>query len=153
VAQHLVGAKLQLRFPELEVPNFSVFANDVGLRRSADFQIGDEAFHVTVAPKVDELRRRVAENSDRRLQSTILVLTKDADGLRRQFDHARVRGIEEYIGDNITEMGKHQGERVREEFVRMLSVYQTRVRKVERDYSGIEIKCEDSDTAADRRGS
>ena len=50
VAQHLVGAKLQLRFPEITVGNESYSTADDQLGRPGDFYIGDTAFHVTVAP-------------------------------------------------------------------------------------------------------
>jgi hypothetical protein len=50
VAQYLVGAKLQLRFPELAIANAGYSAADVQTGRPGDFQIEDTAFHVTVAP-------------------------------------------------------------------------------------------------------
>src|SRR5208283_3049568 len=50
VAQHLVGAKLQLRFPEITVSNESYSTADEQLGRPGDFYIGDTAFHVTVEP-------------------------------------------------------------------------------------------------------
>ena len=50
VAQHLVGAKLQLRFPELSVGLESVSTADQQLGRAGDFLVGDTAFHVTVVP-------------------------------------------------------------------------------------------------------
>ncbi|HWB20073.1 MAG TPA: DUF4928 family protein, partial [Phycisphaerales bacterium] len=50
VAQHLVGAKLAIRFPEKTIPNFSYSAADDQGGRSGDFQVGGTAFHITVAP-------------------------------------------------------------------------------------------------------
>jgi len=52
VAQHLVGAKLQLRFPDIAVGNESYSTADEQLGRPGDFYIGDTAFHVTVAPMI-----------------------------------------------------------------------------------------------------
>lgn len=50
VAQYLVGAKLQLRFPEMEVRNESYSAADAPSGQPGDFVVGDTTFHVTVAP-------------------------------------------------------------------------------------------------------
>jgi hypothetical protein len=50
VAQHLVGAKLSLRYPELEVENYSYTTADEQLQRPGDFLVGDTSFHVTVSP-------------------------------------------------------------------------------------------------------
>ncbi len=48
VAQHLIGAKLALRFQDLEVENHSYTTADKQLGRKGDFQIQDAIFHVTV---------------------------------------------------------------------------------------------------------
>ena len=50
VAQHLVGAKLAVRYPDLEIENFSYTTADQQLGRPGDFVVGDTVFHVTVAP-------------------------------------------------------------------------------------------------------
>jgi hypothetical protein len=50
VAQHLVGAKLQLRFPDINVSNEGGSTADMQTQRPGDFLIGHTAFHVTVAP-------------------------------------------------------------------------------------------------------
>lgn len=51
VAQYLAGAKPQLRYPRIEVQNFSFSTSDVQQGRARDFLIGNTAFHVTVARK------------------------------------------------------------------------------------------------------
>lgn len=50
VAQHLVGAKLQLRFPNLNISNESYSTADLQTQRSGDFRVGDTVFHVTMSP-------------------------------------------------------------------------------------------------------
>ncbi|BCN83133.1 hypothetical protein RE0356_17740 [Prescottella equi] len=50
VAQHLVGAKLKLRFPEAEISNHSYTTADNQTDRPGDFSVGDTAIHVTMAP-------------------------------------------------------------------------------------------------------
>lgn len=48
-AQHLVGAKLALRFPDMKVSNASYSTADDQSGRLGDFQIGDTSFHVLEA--------------------------------------------------------------------------------------------------------
>lgn len=50
VAQYLVGAKLQLRFPKVDVRNESYSAADDPSGQPGDFVVEDTTFHVTVAP-------------------------------------------------------------------------------------------------------
>jgi hypothetical protein len=50
VAQHLVGAKLAVRYPDSTVENHSYTTADAQLGRSGDFTVGDTIIHVTVAP-------------------------------------------------------------------------------------------------------
>ena len=50
VEQHLVGAKLATRHPEIEVPNHPGHAGDVQTGRSGDFSIGTTCYHVTASP-------------------------------------------------------------------------------------------------------
>ena len=50
VIQHLIGAKLALRFPDLPIENHSYTTADKQLGRRGDFEIQDTIFHVTVAP-------------------------------------------------------------------------------------------------------
>jgi hypothetical protein len=50
VAQHLIGAKLQLRLDGIDIPNHGYSTADVQTGRRGDFQINDSVFHVTVAP-------------------------------------------------------------------------------------------------------
>jgi len=50
VAQHLVGAKLEMRFPDQPIRIEAVSAADDQAGQAGDFQVGDTVFHVTVAP-------------------------------------------------------------------------------------------------------
>ncbi len=51
VAEYLVGAKLQLRFPHIKVRNKSYSTADEQQDAPGDFLINETAFHVTVAPQ------------------------------------------------------------------------------------------------------
>lgn len=50
VGQYLVGAKLQLRFPQETIRNESYSAADRQTGKHGDFSVQDTIFHVTVAP-------------------------------------------------------------------------------------------------------
>ncbi|HTU17907.1 MAG TPA: DUF4928 family protein [Gemmataceae bacterium] len=50
LAQYLVGAKLQLRFPQADVRNESYSVADDPSSQPGDFVVEDTTFHVTVAP-------------------------------------------------------------------------------------------------------
>ncbi|MGH7169290.1 MAG: DUF4928 family protein, partial [Gemmataceae bacterium] len=50
VAQYLVGAKLQLRFPDVDVRNECFSAADDPSGQPGDFVVEDTTFHVTVSP-------------------------------------------------------------------------------------------------------
>lgn len=73
VAQHLVGAKLQLRFPEEPVQNNSTSTADQQLGRRGDFQIRDTCFHVTVASPMPALLDKCRSNLNDGLRVFLLV--------------------------------------------------------------------------------
>src|SRR5690606_35790777 len=50
VEQHLVGAKLEERHPDIAIPNHPGHAADVQTGRAGDFTVGSTAYHVTAAP-------------------------------------------------------------------------------------------------------
>ncbi|WP_425569404.1 DUF4928 family protein [Nonomuraea salmonea] len=57
IAQHLVGAKLQIRFPSERINVESYTTADVQTGRAGDFQVGDTAIHVTMSPSERLFRR------------------------------------------------------------------------------------------------
>jgi len=63
LAQHLVGAKLSLRFPDDDVRNDSHSTADDQLGRAGDYQVGGTVFHVTVAPMPAFVGQNVDEMS------------------------------------------------------------------------------------------
>jgi hypothetical protein len=143
VAQHLVGAKLARRFYPAEIENFSVFSSDHQLNRPGDFLHGQEAFHVTVVAKpTAKLKERLQQNREARISPTILVLQKHCsayESVAREFE-SRLRSIEQYVGDNLMEMGQHDREGMLREIRALIDTYNERVRAVERANSGLEIE-------------
>ena len=143
IAQHLVGAKLELRFPDEEITNHVASAADASTDRSGDFTVGDTVFHVTMAPQ-DQLflkcRRNLAAGCrvyllipESKLQST----HKKAQ-LYELEDDIVVKSIESFVGQNIDELGKFSTNLLRQQLRNLIEVYNRRV-QVERYAPEIEI--------------
>jgi len=139
VAQYLVGAKLQIRFPALEVSNDSYSTADVQLGRHGDFLIGDTVFHVTVAPfpKVYEKCRANLQNG---LRPYLLVAEDEEPGAKQNArlllpGQLPVESIESFVSQNLEELSEFsRGERARQLFL-LLTTYNERVNAVEIDKS------------------
>ena len=87
VAHHLIGAMLQLRFPELAIGMGPASTSDQQLGREGDFRMGDTVFHVTVAPM-----RPVYDKCKRNLQSRATCLST---GNAKASHHCRSNGRDE----------------------------------------------------------
>ena len=143
VAQHLVGAKLQLRFPDIEVPNNPASAADQQTGRAGDFQIGDTAFHVTVAPTRDNLFERVKENIQHGLRVYVVVPDEKLttargyaeEQLPGQASQIAVRAIEAFVAQNIDELATFAKGQLLQGFRALLEAYNRRVDAVESDKS------------------
>lgn len=119
VAQHLVGAKLSLRFPEIDIAHHHAFAGDVQTAREGDYVIGDRVFHVTVSPTGDHYRKCKAnvDNGKRpyllvseRYRETARIKIEDEIG-RNSSQKVVVESLQDFIGQNIDEisMGANAG--------------------------------------------
>lgn len=143
VAQHLVGAKLQLRFPDIEVPNNPASAADQQTGRAGDFQIGDTAFHVTVAPSRYNLFERVKQNVQQGLRVYVAVPDERVaaargyaeDQLPGQHSQIAVCAIEAFVAQNIDELSLFAKGRLLKGFRALLEEYNQRVAAVETDKS------------------
>lgn len=143
VAQHLVGAKLQLRFPDIEVPNNPASAADQQTGRAGDFQIGDTAFHVTVAPSRDNLFDRVKQNIQQGLRVYVVVPDERVaaargyaeDQLPGQHSQIAVSAIEAFVAQNIDELSLFSKGSLLKGFRALLEKYNQRVDEVETDKS------------------
>ena len=139
VAQYLVGAKLQLRYPNLAVPNFSYSTSDQQQGRSGDFHIGDTAFHVTVAPMLG-VYERCKENVRSGLGVYLIVPYRVSEGSRQNAEQEAsgrisVDSIEAFVGGNIDELSTFNRKNVAEQFRRLLETYNSRVNEIENDKS------------------
>lgn len=139
VAQYLVGAKLQLRFPDIQIGNESYSTADDQLGRPGDFYVGDTAFHVTVAPMptvYEKCRRNIEEG----LRVYLLVPDRCLVGARQNAEataagQITVESIESFVGQNIEELSIFTKDRLIDGFRRLLETYNQRVDAVEVDKS------------------
>ena len=108
VMQHLVGAKLEIALPQVEVEHkgFSVADSPRGSR--GDFQVGDAAIHVTTAPS-EALIRKCCENLAGNLRPVVITTEGGAAGataLARNADVAEridILEVEQFLATNVYE--------------------------------------------------
>ncbi|WP_293792626.1 DUF4928 family protein [uncultured Pantoea sp.] len=140
VLQHLVGAKLQLRFPEEKIGSDRANAADMHTDREGDFQVGTTAFHVTTAP-MEKLISRCVENKRAGYRPVILTLESKVQAARQMADNVgmseqiSVQSAEIFIGTNIEEISTYDGDRIREGLAWLIRTYNSRIEKIEIDKS------------------
>lgn len=140
VAHHLIGALLQLRFPELAIRMESVSAADQQLGRAGDFRVGDTVFHVTAAPM-----QSVYEKCKRNLRTGLrvyLLVTQEhliTAGQMAEMnvlgDRIDVASIESFVADNIGELSNFSADQLAHGFLRLLKEYNRHVDLAELDKS------------------
>lgn len=139
VAEHLVGAKLALKFPHVEIRNKPTSSADFQHGYAGDFEIGTTAFHVTLAP-LPELFEKVKSNLANGLRVYVLVDSQQLAGAKQQADlqtdgRTAVESIESFIATNIDELSGFDGDRVVNGLNMLLTKYNERVDEVEVDKS------------------
>ena len=139
IAQHLVGAKLQLRFPGIEISNESGSTADMQTNRPGDFQIGQTAFHVTVAP-MPAVFEKCKHNISQGLKPFLLVPDSKLIGTRQNAEmicqqQISVESIESFVSQNIDEISGFQKENLTSSLRDLINIYNYRVNKIETDKS------------------
>lgn len=139
VAEYLVGAKLAIRFPDKTIRNKRASSSDVQAGYSGDFEIGNTALHVTIAP-MPELYNKCRGNLERGLRVYLLVPDAVVFGARQNAGQAAtgriaVESIESFVATNIDELCEFDGNRLKSGLRRLLETYNTRVDEVEFDKS------------------
>lgn len=139
VAKYLVGAKLQLRFPEMQISNESDNTADVQLGRQGDFHIGDTVFHVTVAP-MSALYEKCKRNLDEGFKVYLLVPDRLVAGTKQNSELEAagkifVGSIESFVSQNIDELSGFSMSEGKKEFRCLLEMYNNRVDAVETNKS------------------
>lgn len=139
LAQYLVGAKLELRFPEIAVGNESYSTADDQLGRPGDFYIGDTAFHVTVAP-MPALYEKCQQNLNDGMRVYLLVPDRTLNGARQNADlilpgRIAVESIESFVSQNIEELSDFSKKKLTAGLRGLLETYNKRVEACEIDKS------------------
>lgn len=140
VEQHLVGAKLQERFPDEEVPNHPGHAADAQTGRSGDFTIGTTAFHVTAAPGPSVIEKcQVNINSGLhpfllvpRAKVQAALVHADTKGVH---DLISVMAIEDFVSANVIELSQGKHEKFLDVLRAIIDTYNSRLEEAETDMS------------------
>lgn len=137
VAQHLVGAKLALRYPEQEIENYSYTTADVQLNRPGDFVVGDTVFHVTMAPARDVIEK-CGRNIGDGFRCVLLVPADQQEFAARLADQevggsVAVLSIEAFVGQNVEEIAGFRQSQFEITLRRLLETYNERVQEAETD--------------------
>lgn len=141
IAQHLVGAKLQIRFPNETINIESYTTADVQTGRAGDYQIADTAIHVTMSPGEKVFRERCAGNLKNGFRPRVLVPENSVAaasqiallcGLHEQ---VAVQSIEDFVGTNIEEVAGFAKAQIKTQLRRLLEVYNARIDAAEADKS------------------
>jgi hypothetical protein len=140
VAQHLVGAKLAVRYPHLAIENHSFTTADEPTKRGGDFLIGDTVFHVTVAP-MPAVFDKCADNVRRGYRAILLAPDAQVQAARAMAENAGlsdkvgVLALESFVGQNVEELGEFDKAKLAKEIRTLLEKYNERVAAVETDRS------------------
>jgi hypothetical protein len=139
VAQHLVGAKLQLRFPNINVSNESASTADMQTNRPGDFLIGETAFHVTVSP-MPAVYEKCKHNISQGIKPFLLVPDNKLIGARQTAEsfcgnQVAVESLESFISQNIEEISTFHKDQLVLCMKDLINLYNERVDGVETDKS------------------
>ncbi len=140
VMQHLVGAKLEMLYPDQEIRHSGYSVADSPTGRSGDFQIGDCVIHVTNSPGTP-LLLKCSENLDRGLRP--LIISQDlsaayAEKLAAEAGIARrveVLDITQFLVANMLEWTGFDGSQRRHTFEQLIARYNAIIETCETDPS------------------
>jgi hypothetical protein len=139
VALHIVGAKLELRFPDVPITNSSYSTSDMQTGRSADFQVCNAVFHITVNPARD-----VYEKCKRNIANGLrpyLLVTEEVEAAAKQQVKILAEGkitvlsIEAFVAQNLDELSEFTTSENARQMLRLLQIYNRRVDEAETDKS------------------
>ncbi|MFJ9395944.1 DUF4928 family protein [Streptomyces californicus] len=141
IAQHLVGAKLKIRFPNADVNVESYTTADEQTGRAGDYEIGDTAIHVTMSPSEKVFSERCAHNLQNGYRPRVLVPENSVAaamqiarlaGLHQQ---VAVQSIEDFVGTNIEEVAGFAKADIKTQLKLLLEIYNERIDVAEADKS------------------
>ncbi len=140
VMQHLVGAKLEVLYPDQTIRHSGYSVADSPTGRSGDFQIGDCVIHVTTAPS-PLLLLKCSDNLDRGLRPLIVSNIAGAalaeslaetEGISRRIE---VLDITQFLVANMLEWTCFDGSKRRHTFEELVTRYNSIIDSCETDPS------------------
>lgn len=140
VEQHLIGAKLATRHPDVEVSNHAGHAGDAQTGRSGDFSIGSTCYHVTAHPGRDVIQK-CAANIRAGLHPLLLVPRNQVDRARvlaeeeGMVERFTIVSIEEFVAINIIELAVGDQTVFLGKLRQIIGTYNARLEQVETDLS------------------
>lgn len=141
VAQHLVGAKLALRFPDVAISNQGYTTADAQTARPGDYLVGDTAIHITMNPGQALFEDRCKANLADGFRSRVLVPDAKLAAaiqlaeLAQVADRIAVQSVEDFVGTNVEEMAGFRDRGIRSGLRKLLEAYNKRVAEAETDPS------------------
>jgi hypothetical protein len=140
VAQHLIGAKLKLRYPNQEISNDVTAAADAPTKRPGDFVIGDTSFHITLSPQ-DAVFEKCIENLNQGYKVYLLVVERTLEVAKRKAkvygigNRIIIKSIESFIAQNIDEIAEFSTEKFAVQKENLLKTYNRRIREANERYA------------------
>lgn len=140
VMQHLVGAKLTLAVPDMNLDHNGFSVADSPSGRPGDFLLHDTAIHVTTAPSEGLIRKCLA-NLEQGLQPLIITTGQGVGGataLARTFEVAGrvdVLDIEQFVVTNVFEWSEFNRNRRSDSLDSLIEAYNRIVENCETDPS------------------
>lgn len=140
VEQHLVGAKLERRFPQVRVSNHPAHAGDAQTTRRGDFVISTLVYHVTANPSRGVIEK-CADNVRSGLSPMLIVPSEQCNKARVLAEEARIDreltivSIEDFLALNILELATDEEKDVYSVLSEIIEIYNRRLADVETDLS------------------
>lgn len=140
VEQHLVGAKLERRFVNIEIPNYPAHAGDRQTDRRGDFTVAQMVYHVTATPSRNVIQK-CAENikvgshpillvpGEQEFKAIALAQDEDID------KELTIISIEAFLALNIIELATEENKDFFEVLQDIIKIYNRRLAQVETDLS------------------
>ncbi|AXL10747.1 DUF4928 domain-containing protein [Microbacterium foliorum] len=141
VAQHLVGAALEERLPDVVIGSESYSTSDQQTARPGDFLVGDTAIHVTMSPGDRVFSDRCSQNLQAGLRPLVLVPEQSVVAALQLAANVGLVGsvvvnsIESFIAASLEEASGYEGTEARQRLRGLFERYNERVARIEPDPS------------------
>ncbi len=140
VAHHLIGAMLEVMYPDLDIGTQSLTTTDQQGGHTCDFVINDAMIHVAVDP-TEALLANCQANIELGFRPRILTAEARIGTARTLAEYigiealVSVSGIEDFLSRNIDAMASYSKADIRRVFRQLFDTYNSRVAAVEPDPS------------------